>query len=588
MKKRTLLILGSLILTCHLTACGQTTTPAESRWAAAKKADDTAAYVTEHRDELKDLEAEAKSAESLGQQFKAVALLCMAEYQDNLASADSSILTGQVKHDAFQFNYPNTAAYADTYFSMINTDETAFWESLNDAYYPYDYFLPMLAATANLDGQTLSRLLNETALEGTCKTKLEEAVDAWIEYNPGKIVTIGNELMDMGYFDDWSTYDWTGTYLSSSINSYLIQTDTAEEGLAYVRYMRDSLLPRMESKIGRDSFCSTSDITGEEYYSTDLAVTIKENLQLSDLEEDSLPETIDIEGKKVVAFYHNPTAGDNADVPPAWRILGDFIMGLSDDEIPATLAEADYYLILTSDYQFSDYYQDQSGNSTKIQAAYSSTSIDLYDAATGTLLHHIGKVMENAPDTIFKDLTEESVQYPELVNADILSYIYHNINDPDSYRILLDNTSDLEEPLQTGGTGLLGPWKITMNSFDIVDSFTDGMFNYSASDGCQFVRGYFTVTNRGFQKDSFFPISLRYASDDSMFAGIIDENGENYYPTTDATTYSKCLNGKSVEPEETISGELLFEVPDEAINVMDPLYIIFVLENQMLLYSTEQ
>ena len=45
MKKRAWIILAGLSLAC-LTACGQKGTPAESRWAAAKKADDTATYVT--------------------------------------------------------------------------------------------------------------------------------------------------------------------------------------------------------------------------------------------------------------------------------------------------------------------------------------------------------------------------------------------------------------------------------------------------------------------------------------------------------------------------------------------------------------
>ena len=70
MKKRSWIVLGILTLV-SLTACGQKGTPAESRWDAAKKADDTAVYVTEHREELDDLKAEAESAETLGQQFKA-------------------------------------------------------------------------------------------------------------------------------------------------------------------------------------------------------------------------------------------------------------------------------------------------------------------------------------------------------------------------------------------------------------------------------------------------------------------------------------------------------------------------------------
>ena len=99
------------------------------------------------------------------------------------------------------------------------------------------------------------------------------------------------------------------------------------------------------------------------------------------------------------------------------------------------------------------------------------------------------------------------------------------------------------------------------------------------------VRGHFTVTNRGFQLDSFLAGDLHLTSDYAMFAGIIDESGENYYPATDAMTYRECLNGKSLEVGETKEGEILFEVPDDAIGGGSPLYIAVSLGNQMLLYS---
>ncbi len=587
MKKRLWMILGGLTLTL-LTACAKKGTPAEENWTAAKKSSDTAAYVTEHRDELEALKAEAQSAESLSQQFKAVALLCMAEYQDQLSASDSPLISGYVNHDVFLFDYPETSAYVDSYFSKVNTDNDAFWESLSDAYYPYDYFLPMFAASKNLDGQTLSNLMNNMPSDGSYATYMKDAIDDWIENRPGKLAAIGDTLMEMNYFDGWNVYDWTGTFLHKSTDPYLVKTDTADDGLAYVRYMRDTLIPGMENNYGRDTFLKASDLTGGEYYSTDLAVTIGEDLQLSQPQEDGLPETIDLDGKKVAAFYYNPTAGEDIDAPPSWRILGDFMMGLPDSEIPATLSEADYYLVLTSDHQFGNYYQDQSGNSTKIQAVYSSSSLDLYDAATGAFLRHVGNVMENPSNTIFKDIGSESCQYPELVPADVLSYIYHNINEPDTYRTLLDNTSNMEEPLLAGGTGLIGPWEITLNSFEIVKSFEDGIFSYSASDGCQFLRGRFTVSNRGYKTETFLSANLHLSADNALFAGVLDGSGENYYPAVDAMTYSDCLNGKSLEPGETKEGVILFEVGDEALGGTEPLYISFELGYQMLLYSTAQ
>ena len=583
MKKRSWIILGGLALVC-LTACGQKGTPAEAKWAAAKKSDDMASYVTEHRDELEELKAEAQSAESLGQQFKAVALLCMAEYQDQLAASNSPQINGRINHDAFLFDYPSTSAYADNYFSKVNTDGAAFWESLKDAYYPYDYFLPMLAATSSLDAQTLSNLLNGIPADSSYQSTLKDAIDDWIKSKPGNVPAVGDALMEMGYFDDWNSYDWTGTYLSNSTAPNLVQVNTAEDGLSYVRYMRDSLIPGVEAAFGRDTFWKTSEMTGEDYYSTDLAVTIKDGLQLSEPKEDGLPETIELEGKKVAAFYHNPSAGEDPDAPSSWRVLGDFMMGLPDSELPSSVAEADYYLVLTSDHQFGNYYYDQSNNPTKVQAVYSSTSIDLYDAATGTYLRHAGNIMEEPSNTIFKELGKESSQYPELVKADILSYIYHNINDPDTYKTLLDNTSNIEEPLPAGSTGLIGPWEITLNSLEITDSFDDNLYTYSASQGCKIVRAFLTVSNRGFAKDSFLSGSLHLDSN-GLIAGIIGESSDDYYPVTDAMTYSKCLNGKSVEAGESIEGELLFEVPSE---IAASSYISFDLGYQTLPFSIGQ
>ena len=124
-----------------------------------------------------------------------------------------------------------------------------------------------------------------------------------------------------------------------------------------------------------------------------------------------------------------------------------------------------------------------------------------------------------------------------------------------------------------------------MKSYEVVKSFDDNFYTYSASDGCQIVRGHFNVTNRGFQKDSFLAGDLHLTSDYAMFACVMDESEEDYYPATDAMTYSECLNGKSLEVGETKEGEVLFEVPDEALSGGSPLYLTFNLGNQMLKFS---
>ena len=64
MKRELWIALGCLTLGC-LTACGSKGTPAESKWKAAQKAEDTASYVIEHGDELDEL----KPGQPCGKRF---------------------------------------------------------------------------------------------------------------------------------------------------------------------------------------------------------------------------------------------------------------------------------------------------------------------------------------------------------------------------------------------------------------------------------------------------------------------------------------------------------------------------------------
>ena len=216
------------------------------------------------------------------------------------------------------------------------------------------------------------------------------------------------------------------------------------------------------------------------------------------------------------------------------------------------------------------------------RSVYSSTSIDLYDAKTGALLRHIGNITESPSSRIFKDLSDEAAQYPELVSADILSYIYHNINTPETYIALLDNTAGLGSELQRDESIILGNWEITYHSSQIVKEFDEGMFRYTANDGCQFVRGEFTITNKGTENDTFLP--MIYTVSEDPIAQVTDSKRENFYDCVNAVTNSKCLNSTSLEAGESKDGEIIFEVPDEVALGTEPLYIAVSLGKQIFYY----
>ena len=182
--------------------------------------------------------------------------------------------------------------------------------------------------------------------------------------------------------------------------------------------LRGSRLPMLEAEFGTEEFQEASELTNENYYSTNLTVTVADSLSLKEPDEASLHETIETEGKKISAFYQNPHTEEFTeefkDSPAPLRLLGDFMLSLPDEEYPQSLAEADYYLVLTPSYEYGDFYTDMSGKESKIQQVSSSTSVDLYESGTGTLLRHLGNVMEHPSSSIFEDLSEESAEYPEL------------------------------------------------------------------------------------------------------------------------------------------------------------------------------
>ena len=570
--KRKLSLAAVCLLLVLLCACqGKTTT--ESYWDAAKKAGGLEDYVKEEAEglDMDALKQEAKEGD-LSQQFKATALLCELEYQQ--ARADDSSVT------RFRFDYPASAEYANRFLSQVNTDADAFWESMADAFSPYDCYLPILAAAQDMDGQTLAKLLETVPSD---KAKFKDAIDKWVEKNPGRITDVGDALIQANYFDGWTLAEWRQAFYSPSPDPYTIQSDTVEDAFRYVAYLRDTLMPLVVERLGADTFMETSEVTGEEYFSKEVLITIPENaLSLQEPSDSGLPETIELEGKTVAAFYRNPTAGDFDDYLPSPQLMGGFLLALPEEEVPVTPAEADYYLVLTANFELGDYYQTMGGSSTGNQQVNSLTSVDLYDAATCAFLRHLGNVAESAPDTIYTSYGDTSLQYPVTTSADVLAYLYHHVNEPDVYVSLVDNTPVNGSVLEKDQPVIFGGWEITYHSAKIVEEFTSSLYIYTASDGKQFVVADMTITNRGLEKDTFLPM-LYYINEDPIVQ-IADSSKENLYDCVNVLTYSPCLNNTTLDAGESKDGELIFEIPDSLAQSGEQLYLAVSLDDQFVYY----
>ena len=571
--KRKLLLAAACLLLALLSACQGLGSTTDSYWNAAKKAGGLENYVKEQAEEL-DMDAlkqEASEGE-LSQQFKATALLCSLEYQMDQANTSTPSTT------RFRFDYPVSQEYAMQFLNQVNSDTDAFWASMDDAFSPYDCYLPILAAAKDLDGQTLVKLLDGVPSD---KAKFKDAVEKWIEQNPGKLITVGDALAQDGYFDGWGLTQWS-TYLTPDTNSYLIRTNTMDDAFRYIAYLRDTVLPPLTERYP-DSLTKLSDATGEAYFSNAVMITVTgDTLNLQEPTDSGLPETIELEGKTVAAFYRNPNTSEFDDYLPSLQLMGGFLLTLPEEEAPATLSDADYYLVLTANFERGDYYQTTGGNNTAARQVNSLTSVDLYDADTGAFLRHLGNVREEAPDTVYASYTEESLQYPVPTDADVLTYLYHHVNDPAAYTALVDHTPVNGSVLEKDQPVIFGSWEITFHSAEIVKDFETGMYIYTADDGEKFVMAKMTITNVGLQSDTFLPM-IYYVNEDPIVQ-IADSSKENLYDCVDALMHSACLNTTTLDPGESKDGDLIFEIPDELAQSGETLYLAVSLGNQMVYY----
>lgn len=458
-QKIKLLIILGLMCGC-LSACGgDNMTQADKCWVDAQSAGSLEEYLKSEGDliDWETLRQEAKNEElSLKQRFRAVNLLCAFEYQsfsetDESEASSYDHLIGEENIRMFRMDYPDSSAYANAYLKKVNTAEEEFWEAFVVAFGSCDYLNALVAAADELDGQTIVNLvkgLNEDEMWGM---KLKAALVKWVKAHPGGMEEYIEELIETGFYEDWDIFEWKREYFYNKYDPYLIKTATIDDALSYISSVREILIPWLASEFGEEfekRVEQRSEFGEGNYYETMLTVGADEALSLHEVMEDGHPEAIELEDKKVIAFYRNPSAEEFSGSPTTLRILGDFMLGLSEEEYPKTIAEADYYLVLTALYEYGGRYQDSYGNETNIQWFFSRTSVDLYEAKTGRFLCHLGNLLEEAPDTVTVWSDEENVisYYPEPVSADVLSYIYHSINEPEKYSYLMDSAS--------GGSGV--------------------------------------------------------------------------------------------------------------------------------------
>lgn len=561
--KRKMWMAAGILALC-LTGCGEEPkTYAETCWEAISYSTKLDEYVAENAGglDVEALKSEAESAEStLSQQFRAAALLCATEYGKD--------------------EYSVSSPYVDAFFAKVLTDEENFWKSLDEVSHFEIFFCPMLDAAKELDGEILVKLL-DIPEDSSFQYGLRQELDGWIEDNPVNLLKTGDELIASGYFDSWISSKWNTVFFYNEAH-----VDSADDAVKYIGYLRDVILPMAQSGTDQAVYVGPSDITGEDFLSTELMIEIGEELTLQEPGGEETSEEIVTEGKKLIALYRTPQADEFPHSPGPLRLIGDFMLNLPEQECPASLEEADYYLVLTPAYEYGDYYYYDNGEASDVREVHSTTSVDLYEAGTGRFLRHLGNVLEESATGIFSNGSDNAPRYPEETDADILYYIYSHVNDPEAYAFLVDHIGDREE-FAREETLLIGPWEVTYHGSETVDAFETKLSSYTPDAGCRFVKAQFTLTNRGNQQDTFITSSFDAWEDVAIY--MIDFGNETYYDCINQEISNFGLFGRdTVQPGESQTGELIFQVPEGALGQADALYMAVSKGRQVLICPLAQ
>lgn len=560
MRKKSWIIALCLIL-C-LVGCGKKEqTYAESCWESISYSTKPDEYVAENAGKLdmEALQSEAGNEESpLSRQFMATVLLCAAECGKQ---ADE---------------YPISAPYADAFLKKVLNEEEDFWKALGEVRYFESFFPLLLNASKELDGEILVKLLEGIPEDSNYKYGLREELNKWIKQHPANVLIYGDELIAAGYFDGWTGDNWRTTFFGENL-----RMDSVDDALKYAAYLKNAILPIAQTERDPALRVATSKHTGHDCYQTTMTIDIRQELILQEPGDGDLSEEIVTEGKKLIALYRNPHGDEFPDSPEPLRLIGDFMLNLPAQQYPASMEDADYYLVLTPAYEYGGYYKYDNGEDSNIRMVFSTTSIDLYEAGTGRFLRHLGNVIEEPAQGIVSRGYDDKLRYPEEVKADVLYYIYSHVNDPDAYVALVDHIGGRTE-FERNETIMIGQWEITYRANEISDSFETNYSRYTAAEGNRFIKAEFTITNRGNEKESLFSISFDSGKDVNIY--LFDYANDTVYECTNQNSaYPWGFGQGSLEPGESQTGDIVFEVRDEALKKKDYLFIVVNKGKQTLL-----
>ncbi len=129
---------------------------------------------------------------------------------------------------------------------------------------------------------------------------------------------------------------------------------------------------------------------------------------------------------------------------------------------------------------------------------------------------------------------------------------------------------------------MLGGWEITYHSAETTALVEGDLSQSKPKEGNLFVQAFFTITNHTPERENFMPLINYDGKSPEVY--LLDAASEEVYVSEDILTYRNGLCNKGVDPETSADGELFFQLPEDAAENRENLYIVIVLGNQMVYY----
>ncbi len=139
----------------------------------------------------------------------------------------------------------------------------------------------------------------------------------------------------------------------------------------------------------------------------------------------------------------------------------------------------------------------------------------------------------------------------------------------------IEKTKNNDSIENISNTQTIGYWEITINSAETMDKIKNGNWEFIPSKGNKFIVINADVKNIGDKEYQFLPYMVMGNSE--ITAKLVCNDNE--YSSTELMGNSDGLNRTTINPSESQTGTIVFEVPEDTAEHLTDMELVFTLND---------